>query len=379
MQSDFVPVNIPDINLDDVKAVTEVVESGWVSSTGKYINSFEENFSSYIGAKYGAAVSNGTGALDIAVQAIGLEKDDEVIVPGFTIISPINAIIRSGAKPVLVDVSIDNYNVEVSEIEKLITEKTKAILIVHLYGLCTDMIALRYLCDERNLILIEDAAEVHGLVQQGKKIGSFGDISTFSFFANKIITCGEGGMVLTSSRHLFERIKEIRNLCFKDDLPRFVHQEIGYNYRMTSMQAALGNSQLSRIDDFLNHRKALVDIYKKHLSKFACIHFMPSEFNGIINVNWVFPILLNETIKLNSSQLRDLLLGKGIDSRSFFCPMNFQPVFKSEGLFQETYLPNSERLWHRGLYLPLGNGLSFAQIEKSARILAHILEQREYY
>jgi len=379
MRNDFVPVNIPDINQDDVKAVTEAVQSGWISSSGKYITNFEKNFSNYIGTTYAAAVSNGTGALDIAVQAIGLEKDDEVIVPGFTIISPISAIIRSGAKPVLVDVSLDNYNVEISEIEKLITDKTKAILIVHLYGLCTDMIALRKLCDDRNLVLIEDAAEVHGLVQQGKKIGSFGDISTFSFFANKIITCGEGGMVLTSSRHLFGRIKEIRNLCFKDDLPRFMHEEIGYNYRMTSMQAALGNSQLNRIDDFLNHRKELVNIYKTHLAKFSCIQFMPDEFNGIINVNWVFPILLNETIKLNSSQLRALLLDKGIDSRSFFCPMNLQPVFSSKGLFQKCYLPNSERLWHKGLYLPLGNGISYAQVEKSARTLSHILEQHEHY
>ncbi len=250
MTQEPIPVNTPLLKGNELKYVTECIETGWISSEGPFITKFEENFSTYIGCKYGVAVSNGSAALDVVIRALNIGPGDEVIMPAFTIISPAQSVVSEGATPVLVDSDINTWNMDVSQIEAKITPKTKAILVVHIYGLPVDMDPILALAKKHNLKVIEDAAEVHGQTYKGKMCGSFADISIFSFYPNKHITTGEGGMILTNDKALAERCKKLRNLCFEPNGPRFVHYELGWNYRMTNLQAALGLAQLEQIDKF---------------------------------------------------------------------------------------------------------------------------------
>mgnify|MGYP006076975861 FL=1 len=243
----MIPVNTPLLSGNELKYLTECIETGWISSEGPFIKQFEEKFAAYIGRQEGIAVSNGSGALDIAVQALKIGSGDEVIMPTFTIISPAQSVVTAGATPVLVDSDPITWNMDVAQIEQKITKKTKAILVVHIYGLPVDMDPILELCKKYGLYLIEDAAEVHGQTYNGKKCGSFGDISIFSFYPNKHITTGEGGMIMVDDPELAERCRKLRNLAFETQGRRFVHHELGWNYRMTNMQAALGLAQLEKI------------------------------------------------------------------------------------------------------------------------------------
>lgn len=257
-----IPVNTPLFSGNEQKKLYECIESGWVSSEGPFVKEFESSFSNYIGRKEGIAVSSGSAALDIAIAAFKIGNGDEVIVSTFTIISPVLSIVRSGAKPILVDVDPQTWNMDVEEVEKKITPRTKAIIAVHIYGLPVDLVPLLILCKKHNITLIEDAAQMHGQTYNDKKCGSFGDISIFSFYPNKLITTGEGGMCLTDDDNLAARCRKLRNLAFELDKPRFMHYELGWNYRMTNMQAALGIAQFENIEMHIEKKRAIGNLYQ---------------------------------------------------------------------------------------------------------------------
>lgn len=361
MDKRFIPVNTPLLNGNEEKYLTECIRTGWISSEGPFIKQFEEGFASYIGRKEGIAVSNGSGALDVAIAALKIGSGDEVIMPTFTIISPAQSVVRAGATPVLVDSSPDTWNMEVSDIEAKITSKTKAILVVHIYGLPVDMNPVLDLCKKHNLFLIEDAAEMHGQTYNGKKCGSFGDISTFSFYPNKHITTGEGGMILVDNPELAERCRKLRNISFEPNDRRYVHYELGWNYRMTNMQAALGLAQLEKIESHIIRKREIGALYQEGLKgiKGFKLPLVATEYAK--NIYWVFGLVADsEDI---CTKTIEKLSSAGIATRQFFWNMHEQPVFKKMGLFMNERYPNSEKIARCGFYIPCGLGISNEDIE----------------
>lgn len=353
-----IPVNTPLLKGNELKYITECIETGWISSEGPFISKFEAQFCKYIGMGHGVAVSNGSAALDIAIKALNIGPGDEVIMPTFTIISPAQSVVTAGALPVLVDSDPLTWNMDVSQIEAKITAKTKAILVVHIYGLPVDMDPIIELAKKYKLKVIEDAAEMHGQTYKGKKCGSFGDISIFSFYPNKHITTGEGGMLLTNDEDLAERSKKLRNLCFEPNGPRFIHHEIGWNYRMTNLQAALGVAQLEQIDNFVEKKKAMGASYQKQLSHLKTKDYqLPLEKTDYSeNIYWVFGLVApNQEEK---EKMIAHLAQNQIGTRPFFWCMHEQPVFKKMGLFKNERYPVAEKLARNGFYLPSGLGLS---------------------
>ena len=252
----FIPVNEPLLDGNEKKYLSECIDTGWISSDGPFVKRFEDEFAFKMGRKYGIAVTNGTSAIDTAVHALQIGKGDEVIVPAFTIISCILQIVRSGAKPVLVDADPFTWNMNVNKIQEKITKKTKAIMVVHIYGLPVDMDPVIKICKKNNLKLIEDSAEQIGQTYNNKPCGSFGDISIVSFYPNKHITTGEGGMILTDNDSIAKRCKELRNLCFQPK-KRFIHKKLGWNFRMSNLQAAVGVAQLEQLERFIKKKDGL--------------------------------------------------------------------------------------------------------------------------
>jgi len=360
----MIPVNTPVLNGNELKYLTQCIETGWISSEGPFIADFEKKFSSYIGKSYGVAVSNGSAALDIAVKALQIGPGDEVIMPTFTIISPAQSIVTAGATPVLVDSDPITWNMDVEQIEAKITDKTKAILIVHIYGLPVDMDPVITLAKKYNLKLIEDAAEMHGQTYKGKMCGTFGDISIFSFYPNKHITTGEGGMLLTNDENLFERCKKLRNLCFEPNGPRFIHHELGWNYRMTNLQAALGLAQLEQIKGFIHKKREMGLKYQNGLQNLVEKDFqLPLKQNEYAeNIYWIFGLVAPNEMQKNS--LLAYLNQEKIGSRPFFWCMHEQPVFQKMGLFKNEQYPIAEKLARNGFYIPSGLGLSDLEIDK---------------
>ena len=346
-----------------MKYVKECIESGWISAEGPFVKQFETQFSEYIGRKFGIAVSNGSGALDIAVQALKISVGDEVIMPSLTIISPAFSVVRAGAIPVLVDSDPLTWNMNAADIETRITKKTKAILIVHLYGLPADMDPIIALADKYKLFIIEDAAEMIGQTYKDKKCGSFGHISIFSFYANKHITTGEGGMLLCDDIILADRCKKLRNLAFEPAGRRFMHYENGWNYRLTNVQAALGVAQLEQIDQCLIKKRATGNYYNQHLSFITSYNYqLPLQRTEYANnIYWVFGIIAPSEISLQ--KLLGHLSAQGIGTRSFFWCMHEQPVFKKIGLFKNESYPVAEKLARTGFYLPGGAGLNKKSLE----------------
>lgn len=356
-----IPVNTPLLSGNELKYVTECIETGWISSEGPFITRFEESFSGYIGRSHGIAVSNGTAALDVAVAALGIGPGDEVIMPTFTIISPAMQVVRSGAIPVLVDSDPLTWNMDVTQIEGKITEKTKAIIVVHIYGLPVDMDPVLELCKKYNLKLIEDTAEVHGQTYKGRKCGTFGDISTFSFYPNKHITTGEGGMILTDNEELAARCRKLRNLAFEPDKPRFVHYELGWNYRMTNLQAALGLAQLEKIEEHINIKRHVGMRYQSRLEGIPGFQLPVPSTDYAENIYWVFG-LVGDSPERKEKMVA--YLGKHqIGTRPFFWCLHEQPVFRQMELFSGEYYPNAERLARMGFYVPSGLGLDDSDIE----------------
>ena len=352
----MIPVNTPLLNGNEEKYLLECIRTGWISSEGPFIKEFEEKFSSYVNRKHGIAVANGSAALDVAVQALQLSPGDEVIMPAFTIISPAQSVVKAGLIPVLVDSDPETWNMNVDLIESKITSKTKAIIVVHIYGLPVDMDPVLALCKKYNLLLIEVAAEMHGQTYKGKVCGSFGDISIFSFYPNKHITTGEGGMIVCDSDHLAARCRKLRNLAFEPDGRRFIHFELGWNYRMTNMQAALGLAQLERIEEHIEKKRRIGKLYQEGLSSIKGFQFPKMKTGYSDNIFWVYA-LVADSQELCESTVEKLAAEK-IGTRPFFWCMHEQPVFQNMGLFSNEKYPVSERLARNGFYLPSGLGLS---------------------
>jgi perosamine synthetase len=352
----MIPVNTPLLDGNEEKYLLECIRTGWISSEGPFIKEFEEKFSTYIGRKFGVAVSSGSGALDIAVQALKIGRGDEVIMPTLTIISPAQSVVRAGATPVLVDSDPLTFNMDVTQIEAKITSRTKAIMVVHLYGLPVDMDPILELCKKYKLYLIEDAAEMHGQTYRGKKCGSFGDISIFSFYPNKHITTGEGGMILTDDPELAERSRKLRNLAFEPKGRRFVHHELGWNYRMTNLQAALGLAQLEKIEEHVTKKRWVGNAYQKELTGIRGFQLPIAQTEYAENIYWVFS-LVADTQELCEGTVAKLNTA-GIGTRPFFWCMHEQPVFKDIGLFAGEKYPVAEKLARNGFYIPSGLGLS---------------------
>lgn len=362
---DFIQVNEPLLNGNEKKYLNECIDTGWISSEGPFVKELEEKFSRKVGRKYGVAVCNGTAALEAAVIALGLGKGDEVIMPSFTIISCASAIIRAGAVPVLVDSEADTWNMNIEQIKEKITKQTKAIMVVHIYGLPVDMNPVLKLAEDNNLKIIEDAAELIGQTYKGKPCGSFGDVSTFSFYPNKHITTGEGGMIVTDNEETAERCRSLRNLCFKPG-KRFVHDELGFNFRMTNMQAALGLAQFERLDEFVIKKRYIGKLYTELLKDITSVDLPLEETEFAKNIYWVYGIVLKDTAGMNAEDVMKRLSEKKIGTRPFFYPMHLQPVFKKMSLFiNETY-PVSENLAEMGFYIPSGLALTDEQIRETA-------------
>lgn len=360
---DFIPVNEPLLNGNEKKYLCECIDTGWISSEGPFVKEFEQKMSASAGRKYGIAVSNGTAALEVAVQALGIGAGDEVIMPAFTIISCAMAVTKAGAVPVLIDSDMHTWNMKAEEIEAKITPRTKAIMIVHLYGLPVEADPILALAEKYGLKVIEDAAEMHGQTYKGKPCGSFGDISTFSFYPNKHITTGEGGMVVTDDEDLAQRCRMLRNLCFRKDV-RYVHDEISDNYRFTNLQAAVGLAQLERLDEFVARKRTMGRYYTERLKDVEGL-MLPIEKTGYAdNIYWVYGIVLNPDIQADNKTIQKLLADEGIGSRTFFWCMHEQPVYRKQGLFHGENYPNAEYLARKGFYIPSGLALTREQMDQ---------------
>lgn len=359
----FIPVNEPLLNGNEKKYLCECIDTGWISSEGPFVKEFENKMSAIVGRKYGIAVSNGTAALEVAVQALGIGEGDEIIMPTFTIISCAMAVTKLGAIPVLVDSDTYTWNMNVDEIEAKITPRTKAVMVVHLYGLPVEMDKVLALAKKYDLKVIEDAAEMHGQTYQGKPCGSFGDISTFSFYPNKHITTGEGGMVVTDDEELAERCRMLRNLCFRKDI-RYVHDEISDNYRFTNLQAAIGLAQLERLDEFIARKRVMGQYYTEQLKDIEGLILPVEKTDYADNIYWVYGIVLDKQIHADNRTVQKLLAKEGIGSRTFFWCMHEQPVYQKRGLFLNETYPAAEYLARKGFYIPSGLALTMEQMER---------------
>lgn len=369
--SDFIPVNTPLLAGNEKKYLNECIDTGWISSEGPFVKQFEEQFADRMGRQYGVTVANGTVALTLAVRTLGLSPGDEVIMPSFTIISCIQAILENKLKPVLIDSTPDTWNMDVAAIEAKVTHKTKAIMVVHTYGLPVDMDKVLQLAKKHQLKIIEDAAEAHGLTYRHQPCGSFGDISTFSFYPNKLVTTGEGGMIVTDDKALYEQCCYLRNLAFEN--PRFVHQTLGYNYRMSNIQAAVGLAQLEKLDEFLEKKYEMGAFYQEQFKGLPNLICPVAKTDYANNVYWVFGLLAKSK---EAHFWMQALKEEGVGSRPFFYPMHWQPVFQKRGYFANEQYPNAEHISKMGFYIPSGLGLSHQQMQTVADTVVKIAESK---
>ncbi len=370
----MIPVNEPLLPGNEENYVLDCLRTGWISSAGKYIDRFESEWASFCGRRHGIAVCNGTVALELAVSALDLPENSEIILPSFTIVSCLEAVLRCGHRPVLADCDPETYCLDVEDARRRITPRTKAIMPVHIYGHPVDMAALLRLAGEHDLRIIEDAAEVHGADCQvdgiWKRCGSFGDVSTFSFYANKNITTGEGGMVLTDDEKLASKMRDRRTLCFgrKD---RFRHEDRGWNFRMTNIQAALGCAQFEKIDAFVARKREMALRYTEGLRGLPLQ--LPIERPWARSSVWMYAIVLPEQIPFDASEFARKLLEKGVQTRPFFLGMHEQPIYLDLGLIDQVELPVTERISRRGLYLPSGQAITNEQIDEVVAAVHSVL------
>ena len=321
----LIPVSQPSIAEKEIAYVTDAVSSGWVSSIGSYIEKFEKTFAEFCGVEFALATSNGTTALHLALLSLGIGEGDEVIVPDLTFIATANAVAYVGATPVMVDIDRDTLCISPASIRQAITARTRAILPVHLYGHPADMTAVTEIAREFGLVVIEDAAEAHGAMLNGKRVGSFGDCGVFSFYGNKIITSGEGGMITTDNEQIYLKAKRLRDHAMSPQ-KRYWHEEIGYNYRMTNLQAALGVAQLERIDSFIEKRREIMGWYRNLLGKYPVLR-LNAEAAGARNVYWMVCLEVpGMTEEARAGLMAELRL-RGVDSRPFFYPVSDMPMY----------------------------------------------------
>jgi len=367
-----VPVNAPLLVGNERKYLLECLDTGWISSEGPFIERFEREMAARVGRRHGVAVTNGTAALEAAVAALEIGPGDEVIMPAFTIISCAQAVVRAGGKPVLVDSDPASWNMDVGQVEAKITPRTRAIMPVHTYGLPVDMDPLLQIAARRGLAIIEDAAEMHGQTYRGRACGSFGAASIFSFYPNKHVTTGEGGMVLTDDDALVARLRALRNLCFQPQR-RFVHEELGWNLRMTNLQAALGVAQLERLDESLKIKRRMGARYTQLLEGTPRVQLPLARTTFADSVYWVYGVVLDDAVPGDAAAMMAKLGERGIGTRPFFWPMHEQPVFRKKGWYAGERYPVAERLARRGFYLPSGMALSDDEIVRSAAALKECL------
>ena len=407
----MIPVNTPDLSGNEKKYLCECIETEWISSEGPFVKRLEAGMAALTDRKHGIAVCNGSVAIDVALAALRIGPGDEVIMPAFTIISCGASVVRAGATPMVVDADPVTWNMDVRQIEEKITPRTKAIMVVHIYGLPVEMGPVLEIARKYGLRIIEDAAEVIGqtcrmgatlgeqrsevggrraeigdqrsevrpltsdfwhLTSGHRACGGFGDVSTVSFYPNKHITTGEGGMVLVNDDALAERCRSLRNLCF-DKERRFIHEELGWNFRMSNMQAAVGVAQLERIEETVRKKREIGAWYNELLSGVPGVQLPLHETDYARNIYWVYGIVLKDGVPFDAREAIRRLREKGVDCRHFFYPMNRQPVFRKMGLFEGVECPVAERLAERGFYLPSGVALTREQVEICAGALREIL------
>lgn len=359
----MIPVNEPVISKTAKKYLLDCLNTGWVSSAGDYIEAFENKFKKYIGKKYALTTTSGTSALHLALAASGIKKADEVIMPDLTIISCAFAAMYVGAKPVLVDVNELTGNIQPNKIEEKITNRTKAIMVVHLYGHPVNMQPIIQIAKKYKILLIEDAAQSHGakvkIHGEWKKAGSLGDISCFSFYGNKIISTGEGGMLLTDNENIFKKAALLKDLSHVPG-KRFFHEELGYNFRMTNLQAALGLAQLEEIDNYLQKKKWMAKTYSEGLKNIDLLE-LPKEESYAKSVFWMYAPMVKDDSNINRDELCEALRDMGIDTRTYFVPLHVQPALKKFKYDKKDY-PVSTDISKRGFYLPSGLALTKKQI-----------------
>ena len=371
----FIPVNVPKVFKEEKIFVKDCLDTNWISSEGSYVKKFESEFANYNNRKFGIAVSSGTAALEIALKAFNLKTKDEVIIPTFSIISTALCVIKLGLKPILVDSDLSDWNMLVNQVLKKINKRTKAIIITHIYGFPVNMSRILRIAKKKNIKIIEDSAEMIGQKYKNRMCGSFGDASTFSFYANKHITTGEGGMILTNDKKFYKKCMSLRNLCFGFKTNRFNHDDIGWNYRLTNVQAAIGCGQLKNISWIINRKREIGKRYTKLLKKNTKIYIQPLNNNFSKNIYWVFGILIKPNTKIKRNYVMEKLLQNKIQTRPFFYPMHKQAIFKKMKIFNknEKY-PNSEYLCKNGFYLPSGVGIKNFEIDYICRILNNIFK-----
>jgi perosamine synthetase len=356
----MIPVFEPVISEDEIQMVVDALRKGEVSGTfGKYIEDFENEFAAYVGCHFGIAVNSGTSALHLAVAALDLVPGDEVLVSASTNIATALAALHNGAIPVPVDSELETWNLDLNLIEGLITPRTKAIIPVHLYGHPVDMDRLMEIGDNHDLVVIEDCAESHGATVRGRMTGSFGEMACFSFYANKVITTGEGGMITTNNAELAERLRLLRNLAFTT--PRFRHELAGFNFRMPGFVAALGLAQFRKIDRIIEEKRRVAHSYVEKLKGVAGLQ-LPPEREWAKNVYWMVGLVVGPQFGISRDKLAEALAERGIQTRTFFCPMNQQPVLQQLTGFRAVPCPVADSLWDNGLYLPSTWTLSEEQI-----------------
>jgi perosamine synthetase len=357
-----IPVFEPAIDDLDIENVVAALRRGEISgSFGEALPTFEREFADFVGARHGIAVTSGTTALQLAVAAAGLGPGDEILISASTNIATAVACVHQGAVPVPVDSEDETWNLDLDVAESLIGERTKAIIPVHLFGHPVDMEAVEELAARHGLLVIDDAAEAHGAEVRGRRVGSFGGMTCWSFYANKIITTGEGGMVTTSDDALADRMRSLRNLAYGRE-QRLVHDAVGFNFRMTGYQAALGVAQLRRIDATIEAKRELARSYGELLERLPAIH-RPAELDWARHVYWMYGVVLGDEIERTRDEVAARLRERGVDTRTFFCPMNLQPALQRTPGFREVDCPVAERLWERGLYLPSTPSLDRASLE----------------
>jgi perosamine synthetase len=370
MADKFIPVCEPFLNGNEREYVLDAIDTGWISSSGKYIPAFEKAFAEYCGVKEGIAVCNGTVALHLALIALGIGKGDEVIIPDFTMIASAFAVCYTGAVPVFVDAEKETWNIDISKIEEKITSRTKAIMPVHIYGHPCEMGIITEIAKKHHLLVLEDAAEVHGAEYHGKRCGSLGNIAAFSFFANKIATTGEGGMVVTNNEALARKCRYFKNLCFPLEGPRtFRHDHIGFNYRMSNIHAAIGLAQVEKLPDYAEARRQVHRWYAERLLGVPGITLQPERANAK-NVYWMHGVVVEPK---EYGITRDVLMAKlkecGIDTRLFFIGMHRQKSLQDYGCDCSGEFPNTDWLAENGFYLPSSSHIMEAQVDRISNVI----------
>lgn len=369
VQSKFkIPVCRPTLGESESRSVNECLKDGWISGISPYVERFEEAFAKYCGCKYGIACNSGTTALHLALATLGIGACDEVIIPTFTMIATPNAVTYTGAKPVLVDSELPTWNIDVSKIKAKITSRTKAIMPVHTYGHPVDMDPLIGLAEKHSLFLVEDAAEAHGAEYKGRRCGSMSDIGCFSFYANKIITCGEGGMLVTNFEEYAERAKWLRAHAFGREGKHFYHEELGFGYRLSGLQASLGLGQIEHIDEFVANRRTNAALYNSLLSRLGKKVTLPPEANWAKNIYWMYSILVEDTFGISRQKLMDNLERDGIETRTFFYPVHVQPIYSASSKSEK--FPVADELARKGMNLPSGNNLTEDEVHYVCECIA---------